>query len=126
MPASVATITARAFTILKGAPDVPWTAAHIAGITGLDVDQVARACSRLVKANRATLAGTSNCGDAQYQYLEGAEKPADGRGKHRQHLRGAAWTVERRRRANLVKARAARKRREGTVVLGVPLGESHD
>ena len=122
MAAAVATVIARAFTILKGGPDATWTAEHIAGITGLEVDQVMRACSRLVKSKRATIAGVSCNGSALYQIAEGAEKPGDGRGKHRHHLKGAQWANRRKRRANLVKARAARQRREGAVVLGVKLG----
>lgn len=111
MAASVATILARAFAILRGSPNDCLTAIYIAGICGLDIDQAERACVRLVNAKLARCCGVDDHYRALYQLVEGAERPGDGRGKHRGHLTGATWALRRKRRANLVKARALKRHR---------------
>ncbi len=102
----IQTYAARVLRAFKGGWQLPWSAQAIANATGIDLDQVRGAIKRLLDAESIVLKGGDRASGFLYQYAAGAKIPADMAGKHGKHPTGAAWAAVRKRRANLVKARA--------------------
>lgn len=113
VPSGNTTIVCR---ILRGGWETPWSATHVAGLADLDVSTVRKIMARLAAAEVLTRVGKL------YQWVQGAEIPADGRGRHGKHQcpSGVAWARRRKQKAALQKARARKKaKRDGAAALGV-------
>lgn len=93
---------ARVLAVLKGGGLVPWSPRSIAKQLNVDEEACARACRRLTKAGCVTGAG------GLFQWVPASADPADRRGKHGKHKKGAAWIAARKQRAALQRARARR------------------
>lgn len=94
--------TTQVCRILRGGWETPWSVTHVAGLAGLDVSTVRKICARLATAGVLSRVGVL------YQWVQGAELPADGRGRHGKHrpVSGVEWAKRRKQRAALQKARA--------------------
>lgn len=118
MGSSVATFTAQVGRILRGGFHTPWSAAEVATLAGIEVDQAARALRALVAGKCAVRVSANRRLGCLYQWIQGSVVPEDGRGKHAAHPVGREWTRRRKQRAALAKARArieARRLGDGSI-----------
>lgn len=101
MTATPSPLVTKVCRVLRGGWETPWSAAHVAGLADVELDTVRKICARLAKVGVLARVGKL------YQWVQGAEIPADGRGRHGNHRcpSGPAWAKRRKQKANLQKAR---------------------
>lgn len=112
VPSGNTTIVCR---ILRGGWETPWSATHVAGLAELEVSTVRKIMARLASAGVLSRVGVL------YQWVQGAEVPTDGRGRHGKHraVAGAEWTRRRKQKAALQKARAKKRAKAAVDVAGL-------
>lgn len=114
MTATPSPLVTKVCRVLRGGWETPWSATHVAGLADVELDTVRKICARLAKAGVLSRVGRL------YQWVQGADIPADGRGRHGKHECGPDWALRRKQKANLQKARRRKQaKRDGAAAVGV-------